>query len=401
MLEEAAPQTVGMSAERLARLDEMGKEAIDQQQVPGMVALVARNGKIVYYKAFGNADAKTNKSLKRDAIFRIASQTKAITSTGLMMLWEQGKFQLDDPISKYIPEFENAQVLDTLYPDGTYKTIPAENAITIRRLLTHTSGVAYGQIDGDARFQRIYKDAGIVDGFTTTPTVLKENIEKLAKLPLHFNPGEQWSYSEGIDVAGRLIEILSGMPLDEYLRTHIFEPLAMTDTWFYLPKSKENRLVAVQTYQNDKWENMKGDFFDANYPIKGAKTFFSGGAGLSSTALDYATFLQMYLNHGELNGVRLLSRTTVDVILSNQIGDIWAGSGSYHGLAFSVVDSLGSAKGGKGSAHTFEWGGYFNTQYFADPGENLIGIILKQTAGATNDQTAWKFRQIVLSSIDD
>ncbi len=401
MLEEVAPQSVGMSAERLARIDEMCIEAIDQQQVSGMVALVARNGKIVYYKAFGTADAKTNKSLKRDAIFRIASQTKAITSTGLMMLWEQGKFQLDDLISKYIPEFDNAQVLDTLFPDGTYKTIPADKPITIRNLLTHTSGIGYGEIDGDPRFKRMYQEAGITDLFTTEAVHIRENIKKLAQLPLHHNPGENFTYGESLDVVGYLIEILSGMPLDDYLQTHIFEPLKMNDTWFYLPEAKQDRLVAVQTYKDDAWINYKGGFYDINYPVKGAKTFFSGGAGLSSTALDYATFLQMYLNHGELNGVRLLSRTTVDVILSNQIGDIWGNRGSYHGLAFSVVDSLGAEMGGKGSAHTFEWGGYFNTQYFADPGENLIGIILKQTSGATNDQTAWKFRQIVLSAIDD
>ncbi|MGB3775289.1 MAG: serine hydrolase domain-containing protein, partial [Leeuwenhoekiella sp.] len=201
-LEEAIPQSVGMSAERLARIDAMAMSAIEENQVPGMVALVARNGKIVYYKAFGENDANTNEPLKRDAIFRIASQTKAITSTGLMMLWEEGKFQLDDSISKYIPEFKNAQVLDTVYPDGTYTTTPADKPITIRNLLTHTSGIGYGQIDGDPRIKRIYKDAGITDLFTTKPVVLKENIEKLAKLPLHHNPGERFTYGESLDVVG-------------------------------------------------------------------------------------------------------------------------------------------------------------------------------------------------------
>jgi len=218
---------------------------------------------------------------------------------------------------------------------------------------------------------------------------------------LHHNPGEKFTYGESIDVVGYLIEILSGMPLDVYLRTHIFEPLGMSDTWFYLPKEKQERLVAVQTYNDNTWKNYKGGFYDVDYPKKGANTFFSGGAGLSSTAIDYATFLQMYLNGGELNGTRLLSRTTVDVILSNQIGDIWAGSGSYHGLAFSVVNAKGTEMGGKGSPRTFEWGGYFNTQYFADPAEKLIGIIMKQTQDIPNDQTTWKFRQIVLSAIDD
>lgn len=401
LLEEAEPRVVGMSAERLARIDSMCTVALEENEVPGIVALVARKGKIVYHKAFGSANAKNASSLKQDAIFRIASQTKAITSTGLMMLWEQGKFQLDDPVSKYIPEFKNPQVLDTLYADGTYETIPANKPISIRHLLTHTSGIGYGQIDGDPRFKKIYENAGITDLFTTQPVVLGDNIKKLAKLPLHHHPGEQFTYGESIDVAGYLIEILSGKPLDQYLQTHIFEPLGMEDTYFYLPEDKTDRLVSVQTLKDNQWKNYEADFYDVNYPKKGASTFFSGGAGLSSTAMDYARFLQMYLNEGEWNGQRLLSRTTVDVILSNQIGDIWAGSGAYHGLAFSVVDSLGMEKGGKGSTRTFEWGGYFNTQYFADPKEELIGIIMKQTQELPKDDTAWKFRQIVLSSIDD
>jgi CubicO group peptidase (beta-lactamase class C family) len=209
----------------------------------------------------------------------------------------------------------------------------------------------------------MYAKAGIIDGFTTKPVSIEENIKKLAKMPLHHNPGEKFTYSEGLDVLGYFIEIMSGMPFDEFLRTRIFDPLGMNDTWFYLPKSKKKRLVNVYELVDDKWSELKpGASFDPDYPISGAKQFFSGGAGLSSTAIDYATFLQMYLNNGEYNGVRLLSRTTVKTILANQIGDIWAGSGSYYGLAFSVKDQLGEDQGGAGSKGTFEWGGYFNTQ---------------------------------------
>ena len=402
-LSVASPSEVGMSEERLSIIDDMLLEAIDSKEVPGAVALVARRGKIVYFKAFGMADNSSNRSLKKDDIFRIASQTKAITSTAVMMLWEEGKFRMDDPISKFIPEFENAQVLDSLNEnDLTYTTIKANKPITIRHLITHTSGIGYGYIDGDDRIKKIYEKAGIVDLFTTEPISIGENIKRLAKLPLHHHPGERFTYSEGLDVLGYFIEIVSGMPLDEFFKTRIFDPLDMEDTWFYLPTSKYNRLVPIQSAQDSKWISYTNPtVYDVDYPMKGAKTFFSGGAGLSSTAKDYATFLQMYLNKGELNGIRLLSRTTVQFMMANQIGDLWGDSGSYYGLAFGVVDQTGQNKGGEGSAGTFQWGGYFNTQYYADPEEEVIGIILKQMQDVKSDDTGWKFRQLVGQAIDD
>jgi CubicO group peptidase (beta-lactamase class C family) len=395
-----SPRSVGISEERLERIDQMLINAIENNLIPGAVALIARNGKIVYHKAFGLAESETNKSLRRDDIFRIASQTKAITSTAIMMLWEEGKFRLDDPISKYIPEFENAGILDSLnMSDTTYTTAPANKQITIRHLLTHTSGVGYGIIDNE-EFRKIYQKAGIIDLFTTKPITIEENIKKLAQLPLHHNPGEKYTYSEGLDVLGYLIEILSGIPLDKFFHERIFVPLGMNDTYFYLPDSKIDRIVPVQTKKDDKWIRYTNTLYDPDYPVKGAKTFFSGGAGLSSTAKDYATFLQMYLNNGELNGVRLLSRTTVQVIMANQIGDLW-GSGSYYGLAFGVLDQKGQDMGGRGSAGTFDWGGYFNTQYFADPKENIIGILMKQTRDSGSDDTGSLFRQLVGQAIDD
>jgi len=400
ILPKVNPEEAGMSSTRLAYLDSISIAAIEDQQIPGLVALVVRNGNIVYHKAFGTANAKGDQ-LDFNSIFRIASQTKAITSTAVMMLWERGKFQLDDPISKYIPEFKNEQVLDSLLPDGSHTTKPAVRPITIRHLLTHTSGLGYGEIDGDARFKKIYRDAGVTDLFTTKAIRIEESVKKLAKLPLHHNPGEKFTYSEGLDVLGYFVQIISGKPLDEFFKTEIFEPLKMQNTYFYLPKEKRDQLVSVQTKDEGKWIDFPTTFYDPDYPKKGKMTFFSGGAGLSSTPIDYAQFLQMYLNKGTLNGHRLLSRTTIDFMLSNQIGDIWKSRGSYHGLAFSVVDELSSAKGGKGSPYTFEWGGYFNTQYFADPEENLIGIIMKQTQKVGGDETSWKFRNIVFSSIDD
>ncbi|MBA4408986.1 MAG: serine hydrolase domain-containing protein [Bacteroidota bacterium] len=402
VLTEAAPESVGISTERLALIDQLCADAVKNGDVPGIVSLVARNGKIVLWKAYGMANNQEGKVLKRDDIFRIASQTKAITSTAVMMLWEEGKFQLDDPISKYIPEFKNMQVLKSFrYSDTTWTGEPVKSEITIRHLLTHTSGIGYGVIDGDERMKMIYHKAGIIDAFTTENVTIGENIKKLAKLPLHHNPGEKFTYSEGLDVLGYFIEIVSGMPFDVFLKTHLFDPLGMNDTRFYQPEEKAGRLVAVQQKVNGNWEKYPVTFYDTDYPIKGAKTFFAGGAGLSSTVKDYATFLQMYLNGGEYNGIRLLSRTTVQSIMGNQTGELYGRPDKFYGLAFGMLDSKGQDKGGQNSEGTFEWGGYFNTSYFADPKENVIGLIFKQTQGPVNDQTGWKFRQLVGQSIDD
>src|SRR5690606_2247037 len=388
-----SPEANGISTERLKLIDQMIQEEIDSGHIPGAVALIARNGKIVYHKAFGMADNQANRKLERDEIFRIASQSKAITSTAVMMLWEKGLFRLDDPISKYLPEFGKAQLLESFNEaDSSFTTTPAEKQITIRHLLTHTSGIGYGVIDGDEKFRKIYAKAGVMDLFTVEDITIQESVKRLAKLPLHHEPGSKYTYSEGLDVLGYFIEVMSGMPFDEFLREHIFDPLDMDDTWFYLPESKYDRLVTVQRKDdNGQWEPLPYTFYDPDYPRKGAKKFFSGGAGLSSTVEDYAKFLQMYLNNGEYNGKRLLSRTTVEFMMQNQVGELLGDRGSDYGLAFGLVDEKGEAGGGRGSFGTFDWGGYFNTQYFADPEENIIGLIFKQTSGGTGDQTSWKF----------
>lgn len=403
-LTEATPASVGLSPERLARIDAMCREAVDEGHLPGVVALVARRGKIVFWNAYGMADNAAGRSLQRDDIFRIASQTKAITSTAVMMLWEEGHFRLDDPISRYIPAFADPQVIDTYSEsDTTYTTVPASREITIRHLLTHTSGLGYGVIDGDARFRAIYAKAGITDLYTTEDISIEESVLKLAALPLHHNPGDAFTYSEGLDVLGYFVEIISGQPFDVFLRERLFDPLGMDDTWFYLPDSKADRLVAVQHKPDgDAWVRFPVTFYDPDYPITGAERFFSGGAGLSSTARDYATFLQMYLNGGTLGGVRILSRTTIHTMMQNQIGDLWGeDSGRHYGLAFGVINDRGVALGGEGSLGTFDWGGYFNTQYFADPQEELIGVLLKQTQGRVTDPTGWRFRLLAGQAVDD
>jgi CubicO group peptidase (beta-lactamase class C family) len=398
----AEPQRIGVSPERLARIDAMCEDAIKSGSIPGVVALVARHGKIAYHKAFGMADNSTGRALKPDDIFRIASQTKAITATAVMILWEEGRFRLDDPISKFIPEFKNPQVLKTYNEqDGTWTGEPARREITIRDLLTHTSGLGYGVIDGDERFRKLYAKAGIIEAFTTEPVTIAEIVKKLAKLPLHHHPGERFTYAMGLDVLGHLIEIVSGMPYDAFLQKRLFDPLGMKDTGFYLPADKASRLVPVQKPDGSTWARYPVTFYDPDYPIKGAKSFFSGGGGLSSTARDYATFLQMLLNGGELGGIRILSRTTVRTLLGQQVGaELFGGGDKYFSLAFGVVTDRGQIRGGEGSAGTFDWGGYFNTQYFADPKEGIIGILMKQTQGG-NDETGWKFRQLVGQVVDD
>ncbi len=399
-LSEGVAESVGMSSERLKRIDAFLQKSIDKKEIPGAVAIVCRNGKIVYHKAFGSADNTAGRALKTDDIFRIASMSKAITSTAVMMLWEQGLFQLDEPISKYIPEFKNPSLLDSLTLSDTSFTVkPAGKEITIRHLLTHTSGLGYGVIDGDARFRAIYKKAGIVDLFTTEPVKIGDNIRKLAKLPLHNVPGEKFVYSEGLDVLGYFIEVISGMPFDVYLKTHIFDPLSMNDTYFYLPDEKASRMVKIQSKTGDNWTSFTDNFYDPDYPIKGAKAFFSGGAGLSSTAKDYATFLQMYLNNGELNGKRLLSRKTVESIMMNQVGTL-LGGGQY-GLAFGLGTEKDASKGGQGSEGTFTWGGYFNTNYFADPKEKIIGVILKQTQKINDNNNSVVFKALIMQAIDN
>lgn len=401
-LTKATPESVGMSAERLNRIDVMCKEHIKDGNLPGIVALVVRNGKIVLHEAYGMADNQSNRKMKKDDIFRIASQTKAITSTAVMMLWEEGKFRLDDPVSKFIPEFKNPVVLKSFtYQDTSYTSVPANKEITIRHLLTHTSGLGYGIIDSDERFKMIYRKAEIIEAWTNKSITIEDNIKILAELPLHHNPGEKFTYCLGLDVLGYFIEVVSGMPFDEFLRQRLFDPLGMDDTWFYLPESKGDRLVSVQQNEKGKWVKFPTTFYDPDYPIKGAKTYFSGGGGLSSTAFDYATFLQMYLNGGELNGIRILSRTTVQSILGNQTSDLFGGDNKYYGLAFGVVTPKGQDAGGIGSTGTFDWGGYFNTQYFADPKEQTIGILMKQTQGPVKDETGWKFRLLVGQAIDD
>jgi len=391
------PENQDVSSERLDRIDSYLNKMIKENQIPGAVALIRRNNKIIYNKAFGYSDVENKIKYSTDDIFRIASMTKAVTSLAVLMLWEEGGFNLDDPIEKYIPEFKNLKILTNFNDtDSTYLSKPAKNKISIRHLLTHTSGIGYGVIDGDARFKAMYKKHGIVDLFTTDSINIESNVKKLAQLPLHHEPGEAFTYGESLDVLGYFIEVISQKSLDVFFKERIFEPLEMKDTYFYLPTTHQDRLVPVQTKKDGFWTKYRGDFYDTNFPVKGAKTFLSGGAGLSSTTADYSNFLQMFLNKGSFNGKQILGKKTVELVHINQNSHI---PDSSIGLAFGLVSEKDQALGGKGSAGTITWGGYFNTSYFADPVENITGIVFKQTREIEEEYTSVEFRTLVYQSL--
>ena len=396
-LQVATPASVKVSAERLGRINKMLQQNIDNGWIAGAVGFIARDGKIIYNKSFGVSNLDTKSPMHTDDIFRIASQTKAITSIAVMMLFEEGKFLLDDPISKYIPEFAQPTVLDKFNEkDSTFTTIPADREITIRDLLTHTSGIDYAGI-GSKNMRAIYAKAGIPGGFGTDKMVLGDKIKALGKLPLVHQPGARFTYGLNVDVLGYLVEVLSGESLDHYFQNHIFEPLGMNDTYFYLPSSKFARLVNVTTEdKNHHLLTAPKEFVE--YPmIKG--TYFSGGAGLSSTVKDYGTFLQMLLNKGEFNGKRLLSRRTVELITSNQIGDLNLGRDKF-GLGFEITTASGQARLGI-SEGSFAWGGYFGTIYWADPKERLVCLMFIQQSPLSHSEIQDKFRALVYQALDD
>lgn len=401
---DAHPEAAGFSAERLKRIDGLVNAYIKKGQLNGGVALIMRNGKVAYYKAYGYNNTETQQPMPKDGIFRIASQTKAITSVAVMMLFEEGKFLLDDPVSNYIPEFKSPKVLDKFNAaDSSYTTIPAKREITIRDLLTHTSGIGYAQI-GSAEANAIYYKAGITAGIGVGQIVLADKIKQLGKLPIFHQPGERFTYGLNTDVLGYLVEVVSGMPLDRFMRTRIFEPLGMKDTYFYLPKEKQARLVNLYTEDSTgravlmpAVRNLNGDMI-RDYPNTSG-TYFSGGAGLSSTIYDYALFLQMLLNGGTYNGRRILSRNTVRMMTMNQIGDVSRGVNKF-GLGFGITTERGSAilPVNEGA---FDWGGMFATTYWVDPKEKLVGLFYRNIFPTRMAGFNEKFKVLVYQAIND
>lgn len=395
-LTPAAPESAGMSSERLARIDQWLQERVDRNEIPGSMMIVVRHGKIVHYNAVGYNDTQTKEPLTREHIFRIMSMSKAITSVAVMLLYEGGKLELDDPVSKYIPEFKNPQVLVYFNPqDTTYAAAPAKKEVTIRHLLTHTAGITYSH--------PLYKKAGIPDFFSTEPKTLAETIPALARLPLMHEPGEKWTYGLNTDVLGYVVERVSGMRFGEFLKQRIFDPLGMEDTGFYLPDSKKNRLMHLYTEPDTAQYGVRRhpDWAEENYPIAGAKTYESGGAGLTSTVLDYARFLQMLLNGGSYNGHQLLSRKTIELMSTNQIGNLGTGDpDAGFGLGFEIVTDKTIHKR-PGTIGALSWGGRNFSNYWWDPKEELLCIWTSQVVPTKHWSYGNRVKQMVYQAIVD
>lgn len=352
-------------------LDSLFLHAIDQKKIPGAVALVAQSGNIVYHKALGKRDVAQGEAQTTQDIFRLASMTKPITAVAAMMLYEEGKFQLDDLLSQHIPNFQHPQILDSIdLADSSFTAHPAENEITIRQLFTHSSGIGYGFQDDN--LMAVFEKAGITEGFEERDILLQDNVLNIAQMPLLHEPGDRFTYGLSTDVLGYLVEIWSGMPLDQFFRDQIFTPLGMKDTYFYLPEEKQNRLTKV--YQSSEKGVVETDYPLIHYPVRGAKRYLSGGADLSGTAHDYYLFCQMLLNKGSLNGVRVLEEETVELMTTTHLetGD------EDMGLGVGILSAKTASENKARSIGSYSWGGFFTTTFWIDPKEDLIAILLLQ-----------------------
>jgi len=393
-LPRVRPEVVGLSSARLGRIGEVMQRYVDEGRLGGAVTLVAREGKVAYLQSFGKIDQATGAAMPVDAIFRIASQSKALTSVAVMILFEEGKLLLDDPVSKYIPEFAKTTVA---VPDGSkkgpgYKIVPAKRQITIRDLLTHTAGISYGY--GPAK--DLYEKAGLQGWFLADrPEPVGTYIRKLAALPFDAQPGEKHVYGYNTDILGYLVEVVSGLSLADFVRVRITEPLAMADTSFFLPEDKIGRLAAVYGIGKDGQAELVADPREAAY-CKGPRICYAGGAGLVSTAQDYARFLLMLQSGGEWGGVHVLSPKTVELMTADHVGHLYGNNG--FGLGFWVTKELGR-NGEPGSVGAYGWGGAYHTTYWVDPAEKLVAVFMTQLLPATGSDAHGKFKALVYQSI--
>lgn len=383
---------------KLAKIDDLVKDYISKNWLTGAVSIIVKDNKLIQYKGYGFADAASKKPMPNDAIFRIMSQSKAITSVGILILYEQAKILLDEPISDFIPEFKNPVVIDKFNEsDTTYTSIPAKRQITFRDLLTHTSGLDYTDI-GSSKVKAIYSKNHIPSGLGYFNENLLEKMKILATLPLSFQPGEKWQYGLNSDLLGCLIEVISGMNLEEFLSKNIFQPLGMKDTYFNVPRSKAGRLPTVYTEDSlhhiIKWSH-EFRHIDPDYPLMD-KHYLSGGAGLSSTAFDYAVFMQMLLNGGIYNGHKILSKRCVEMMTSGQLNPGLFGDDNF-GLGFGITSDKSAAKGPR-YAGSFSWGGYYGTTYWADPKAHLVCLFMTQQSPNSHGDIEKKFESLVYSS---
>jgi CubicO group peptidase (beta-lactamase class C family) len=375
----AKPESVGLSSERLSQIATTVQRDIDEKRIAGMVTLVIRHGQVAWFDAQGSADREAGKPMQKDSIFRICSMSKPITSVAVMILYEEGRFLLEDPVSNYLPEFKNMKVL--VKPATGYPyTIPASREITIRDLLRHTSGLTY---PWNADLGKAYDDAGVGDGLSQYDGTIGDDIKRLATVPLLFSPGERFEYSLSMDVLGRLVEVVSGMPFDQFLKTRVFDPLGMKDTSFFPPADKVARIATAYTYYDGKGLARFPDgpivegteHYTADYPYNGPKKLFSGGAGLCSTAMDYARFCEMMLNGGKLGDVRILSRKSVELMSHDQLGKI------DHDFAYGLGFGVNGAKQPMdeiGTVGSFNWGGFYYTSFEIDPKEDMVIVSMAQ-----------------------
>ena len=393
------PEVAGFSGERLQRLTDVFQAYATDKKMAGSVILIMRHGKIAYFNAFGKRDIESGSVMRNDAIFRIASQSKAVISTGIMMLQEEGKLLITDPVGKYLPEFKETSVAEPK-EGGGYNIVKAKRAMTIRDLLTHTAGIGYGYGIAADKWQ----EAGIQGWyFADRDEPIAATISRLAALPMEAHPGEKYVYGYATDILGVVIEKVSGKPLNEFLATRIFTPLGMKDTHFYLPDSKTDRLVTVYSASADKPLERapdEGTMISQGAYVKGPRKSFSGGAGLLSTAADYAKFLQMFLNGGTANGKRILSRKTVELMTVSHMGKINFRSGEGFGLGFSVCEDIGQ-RGTPGSVGEYGWGGAYGSTYWVDPREDMVVVYFKQLIPANNLDDHAKLRALIYQAIAD
>lgn len=400
------PEEVGLSSDRLEHLTRVVQQNVEEDRLAGSVVLLAREGNVAYLKAAGMQDREAGLPMKENTIFRMASMTKPITSVAVMMLYEEGRFRLSDPVSKYIPAFEDVRVLaDSANGAASSEepaTVPAERPITIRHLLTHTSGLTY---QWNPTLGEIYAEKGITHGLVSDENTLAEDIPKLARVPLLHQPGEQWTYGLSVDVLGHLVEVVSGMPLDEFFQKRIFKPLGMEDTQFHVSEEQESRLAAAYTVGPDGDlqrigdERVQGDgatIYSAPYPTQQDHRYLSGGAGLTSTVPDYYRFAQMLLNGGRLDGVRLLSPGSVELMTTDHVDDLREGGG--FGLGFGITRSL-VERGELDSVGTYGWGSFWYGTFFVDPAEDMIGISVAQKHPGGEATLNAKFRILAHQAI--
>jgi CubicO group peptidase (beta-lactamase class C family) len=398
-LTRADPETVGMSSERLGRLTAALQGYVDDGRLAGAVAIVARRGKVAYLEAVGYRDRESQSKMTTDSIFRIASQTKALVSVGVMMLQEEGALLITDPIGKYLPAFRATTVAE---PNGSggYDVVAAKRSITIRDLLTHTAGISYGTGPASDEWEK----AGITGWyFADRDEPVGDVMARLAKLPLDAHPGERWIYGYNTDILGAMIEKISGRTLGAFLRERVLEPLGLDDTHFFLPRAKADRLAAV--YSSIAGGGIErapapGHMVGQGAYVDGPRQSFSGGAGLLSTATDYATFLQMMLDRGKYDGTRVLTRKTVDLMIIDHTGDVEFRNGQGFGLGFSIVTDPG-ARGLPSSVGEYGWGGAYHSTYWVDPKEDLVVVYLTQLIPAQNIDDQGKLRALIYQSIVD